>query len=216
MTGRLDRPRPALDQDQLDIAQAEAKHVVQPNCLWQIALGQIAPATCLLWCLPHRPAYRRIVVAADDYLRARKEQPIYTEALCKALAVSASTLHEAFHAVFGIRPHRFLKFRRLAMVRAVLLAREGRPPLVKSVAPSHGFWHLGQSAADYQATFSDVPSRRSRGRRAGPHRAEPKRRAASGDWRAGIADTRGPHHRRGAVSLEGQTTAALNRCIDAY
>jgi AraC family transcriptional regulator, ethanolamine operon transcriptional activator len=103
-------------------------------------------------------ARRRMVVRADEYLRAHLHRPIYTEELCEALAVSATGLAEAFRAVFGVSPHRFLKLRRLSMVRAALQAREGPPPLVKSVALSHGFWHLGQFARDYRETFGETPS----------------------------------------------------------
>lgn len=103
-------------------------------------------------------ARRRIVVAADEYLRAHMDRPIYTEELCDALAVSASSLAEAFRAVFVISPHRFLKLRRLSMVRAALRSPDGPAPLVKSVALAHGFWHLGQFAHDYRETFGESPS----------------------------------------------------------
>jgi AraC family ethanolamine operon transcriptional activator len=86
------------------------------------------------------------------------DRPIYTEELCNVLAVSASSLAEAFRAVFDVSPHRFLKLRRMSMVRAALRSDEGPVPLVKSVALAHGFWHLGQFAHDYGATFGEMPS----------------------------------------------------------
>ena len=103
-------------------------------------------------------ARRRVVVAADEHLRAHLARPIYTEELCAALGVSPATLAAAFHAAFGVSPHRFLKLRRLAIVRNVLGSREGPAPLVKSVALAHGFWHLGQFAAEYPAVFGEMPS----------------------------------------------------------
>jgi AraC-like DNA-binding protein len=103
-------------------------------------------------------ARRRIVIAADEYLRTHVDRPIYTEELCDALAVSTSSLADAFRAVFCIRPHRFLKLRRMAMVRVALQSLEGPTPLVKSVALSHGFWHLGQFALDYRDTLGEMPS----------------------------------------------------------
>jgi len=107
----------------------------------------------------HRPrAWRRIVVGADEYLRANVARPIYTEELCAALGISAISLVAAYHATFGVSPHRFLKLRRLAMVRSLLCNREGPAPLVKSVALAHGFWHLGQFAIDYQAMYGEMPS----------------------------------------------------------
>jgi AraC family ethanolamine operon transcriptional activator len=104
------------------------------------------------------PARRRIVRMADAYLRANPMRPIYTDDLCDALDTSASSLSQAFRATFGITPHRFLKLRRLAMVRTALCAHEGPEPLVKTVALSHGFWHLGQFAHDYRAMYGEVPS----------------------------------------------------------
>ena len=59
-------------------------------------------------------AMRRIVVSADEYLRVHMDRPIYTEELCDVLAVSASSLADAFRAVFMISPHRFLKLRRMS------------------------------------------------------------------------------------------------------
>jgi AraC family ethanolamine operon transcriptional activator len=106
------------------------------------------------------PARRRIVLVADEYLRANPARPIYTEDLCSALGVSATRMAEAFRASFGISPHRFLKLRRLAMVRASLRSRDGDgpTPLVKTVALSNGFWHLGQFSHDYRAMYGEMPS----------------------------------------------------------
>jgi AraC family ethanolamine operon transcriptional activator len=101
---------------------------------------------------------QRLVVAADDYLRAHVGRPVYTEDLCRALATSPSALGEAFRATLAISPHRFLKLRRLSMVRAALSDREGLAPMVKAVALSHGFWHLSQFAKDYRALFGETPS----------------------------------------------------------
>jgi AraC-like DNA-binding protein len=101
---------------------------------------------------------QRIVRAADDYLRANLARPIYTEDLCTALGTSATRLHQAFDATFGISPHRYLKLRRMSMVRAALLSRCGPWRSVKAAALSHGFWHLGQFARDYRALYGEAPS----------------------------------------------------------
>lgn len=107
----------------------------------------------------HRPSVRRrVVVAADEYLRANMARPIYTEELCTALGISASNLADAYRATFGLSPHRFLKLRRLVMVRSLLRSLEGPAPLVKSVALAHGFWHLSQFAIDYRAMYGELPS----------------------------------------------------------
>lgn len=106
------------------------------------------------------PARRRIIRAADEYLQANPARPIYTDDLCSALGVSATRLAEVFRVTFGVSPHRFLKLRRLAMVRAALRSRDndGPPPFVRTVALMHGFWHLGQFARDYRALYGETPS----------------------------------------------------------
>jgi AraC family transcriptional regulator, ethanolamine operon transcriptional activator len=101
---------------------------------------------------------RRIVRAADDYLRANPARPVYTDDLCAALGTSATRLHQAFSAIFGISPHRYLKMRRMSMVHAALLSRSGPWRSVKAAALSHGFWHLGQFARDYRALYGEAPS----------------------------------------------------------
>jgi AraC family ethanolamine operon transcriptional activator len=104
-------------------------------------------------------ARQRIVRETDAYLCANPMRPVYTDELCAALGVSATRLHQAFQATFGMGPHRYLKMRRMGMVRAALLARAGGPwRSVKAAALAHGFWHLGQFACDYRALYGEAPS----------------------------------------------------------
>jgi AraC family transcriptional regulator, ethanolamine operon transcriptional activator len=103
-------------------------------------------------------ARRRIVTMTDEYLRSEPARPIYTDDLCAVLGISPDRLAEAFHATFGISPHRFLKLRRLAMVRTCLRSRDVPALRVKAVALSHGFWHLGQFAQDYRGLYGESPS----------------------------------------------------------
>jgi AraC family transcriptional regulator, ethanolamine operon transcriptional activator len=104
------------------------------------------------------PSRVRIVREADDYLQANPARPVYTDELCAALGVSASCLHGAFEATFGLSPHRYLKLRRMAMARAMLLSGSSPWHSVKAAALSYGFWHLGQFAHDYRATYGEAPS----------------------------------------------------------
>ncbi|WP_198375121.1 helix-turn-helix domain-containing protein [Neoroseomonas rubea] len=100
----------------------------------------------------------RLVRAAEAFMEARVERPVYTEELCAALGVSARRLHDAFRAVLGTSPHAHLKSRRLMLARRALLRQRNGPELVKSVALGHGFWHLGHFARDYRALFGELPS----------------------------------------------------------
>ena len=99
-----------------------------------------------------------LVDAGEDFLRANITRPIYTDELCKALAVSPRKLHHAFVAVCGVSPQAYLKRRRLLIVHQALRAGGPDAPLVKSVALAHGFWHLGNFARDYRAQFGQSPS----------------------------------------------------------
>jgi hypothetical protein len=71
------------------------------------------------------PAHRRIVNMVDEYLMANTPRPIYTEDLCDVLNVSPARLAEALRASWR-HPHRFLKLRLMAMVRAALCRRTRR------------------------------------------------------------------------------------------
>jgi hypothetical protein len=44
------------------------------------------------------------------------------------------------------------------MVRQALESAGPEPPLVKTVALDHGFWHLGHFACDYRDLFGETPS----------------------------------------------------------
>jgi AraC-like DNA-binding protein len=101
---------------------------------------------------------QELVHAVDDYLREKPTRPVYTEELCTALGVSATRLHQAFHMTLDMSPHRYLKLRRMSMVRATLLSRSGPWHSVKAAALSHGFWHLGQFAHDYRELYGERPS----------------------------------------------------------
>ncbi len=105
-----------------------------------------------------RAGWIRIVKGADAYLDAHPGHVIYTEELCAQLGISPASLTQAFRQVIGLTPHRFLKQRRLAMVRAALRQRQTSPQLIKTVALDHGFWHLGQFSADYRAMYGETPS----------------------------------------------------------
>src|SRR3954465_7820270 len=70
----------------------------------------------------------RHVAAAEGFLRAHIDRPVYTEELCAALQVSTRTLHQSFVAVYGMSPHAFLKRRRrLVLVHRALRSVHGKP-----------------------------------------------------------------------------------------
>lgn len=102
--------------------------------------------------------WRRVVLGAEAFLRANLDRPIYTGEICRALGIAPVTLGEAFRALLGMPPHRYFKLRRLILVRAALRDADQPAPRVKTVALSHGFWHLGHFSRDYLDLFGELPS----------------------------------------------------------
>ncbi|WP_213959809.1 MULTISPECIES: helix-turn-helix domain-containing protein [unclassified Variovorax] len=78
--------------------------------------------------------------------------------LCSELGISERTLRNAFHTETGMAPTRFLRLRRLHLVRAALLAADREAPSVSAVATRYGFQDGGRMAAAYRALFDEYPS----------------------------------------------------------
>jgi AraC family ethanolamine operon transcriptional activator len=100
----------------------------------------------------------RVLRGTQAYLDANLHRPILRDELRSVLGVSHRKLHDALVATVGMAPAAYLKLRRLALARRALRRSDGGPMLVKSVALSHGFWHLGYFAQDYRAVFGELPS----------------------------------------------------------
>ena len=109
---------------------------------------------------PLRAVRRRVALVrqVEDLLATRIGEPLYSEDLQQALGVPMRTIHNAFAAVLGMSAHRYLRIRRLHLARAMLRAGTGNASLVKIAALTHGFWHLGRFARDYQDLFGELPS----------------------------------------------------------
>lgn len=95
--------------------------------------------------------FRKIqTVLSDDIGR-----PIYSEELARQVGVSVRTLHDAVKRYRGMSLHRYLRLRRLWLVRQRLLAGVDS---VKACALACGFWHLGDFARSYRLQFGETPS----------------------------------------------------------
>lgn len=100
----------------------------------------------------------RVVSAAKDFLDANLARPLYRDDLCAALGVSRRKLHDAFIAAVGLTPPSYLKMRRLTLGRRALKAAPKGRSIIKTIALTHGFWHLGYFAKDYRDLFGELPS----------------------------------------------------------
>jgi AraC family ethanolamine operon transcriptional activator len=82
-------------------------------------------------------------------------EPIYSDELARQVGVSVRTLHDAVSRYRGMSLHRYLRLRRLWLVRQRLLAGAHS---VKASALAFGFWHLGDFARSYRLQFGETPS----------------------------------------------------------
>ncbi|KJC59713.1 transcriptional regulator [Bradyrhizobium sp. LTSPM299] len=81
--------------------------------------------------------------------------PIYSGDLAREIGVSVRTLHDAIQRYRGMSMHRYLRLRRLWLVRQQLL---GGAPSVKACALAYGFWHLSDFSRAYRSQFGESPS----------------------------------------------------------
>jgi AraC-like DNA-binding protein len=82
-------------------------------------------------------------------------RPVYSGELARHVGVSVRTMHDAVRRYQGMSLHRYLRMRRLWLVRQRLLAGTGS---VKACAIACGFWHLGDFARSYRLQFGESPS----------------------------------------------------------
>lgn len=90
--------------------------------------------------------------------------PIYSEEIARRLGLSVRTMHDVVRRYRGMSLHRYLRLRRLWLVRRRLLAGADS---IKAVALAFGFWHLSDFSRSYRDQFGETPSQtleRGRGR----------------------------------------------------
>jgi AraC-like DNA-binding protein len=101
------------------------------------------------------PGRQTVVRAAEECLRDDPRGAVTTVGLAAALGVSASRLRHAIRSTFGIGPQRYLRLRRLTMLRRTLRTAGPDGPLPREAALAHGFWDLERLAREYREIFSE-------------------------------------------------------------
>jgi AraC-like DNA-binding protein len=81
--------------------------------------------------------------------------PLYSGELARQVGVSVRTMHDAIKRYRGMSLHRYLRLRRLWLVRKRLI--EGSQS-VKACALAFGFWHLSDFSKSYRLQFGETPS----------------------------------------------------------
>jgi transcriptional regulator GlxA family with amidase domain len=100
---------------------------------------------------------RKLIAQLDALIQECSGVAPYSEDLALALATSVRTLQAAVATIHGISLHKYIRTRRLWMVRCELA--KGYPGInVKAVAGAYGFWHMGDFARTYKGEFGEYPS----------------------------------------------------------
>jgi AraC-like DNA-binding protein len=91
----------------------------------------------------------------QEALSGEVSYPIYSGELARQVGVSVRTLHDAVKRYRGMSLHRYLRLRRLWLVRKRLLSGAHS---VKACALAFGFWHLSDFSRIYRLHFGEAPS----------------------------------------------------------
>jgi transcriptional regulator GlxA family with amidase domain len=105
----------------------------------------------------HANSSRQIQIIRDveAVLSGHWGDPVYSEQLAHQVGVSVRSMHDAVLRYRGMSLHRYLRLRRLWLVRKQLLAGTQS---IKATAMASGFWHLGDFSSSYRAQFGETPS----------------------------------------------------------
>jgi AraC-like DNA-binding protein len=96
-----------------------------------------------------------IMQEIESRIRENISGPIYSETLANEVGVSVRTLHNVIMQYRGMSLHRYLRLKRLWLVRKQLLAGSRN---VKGCAMKYGFWHLGEFSRNYHVHFGETPT----------------------------------------------------------
>ena len=81
--------------------------------------------------------------------------PVYSGELARQVGASIRTMHDAVERYSGVSLHRYLRLKRLWLVRKRLVESSES---VKACALAFGFWHMGDFSRSYRSQFGETPT----------------------------------------------------------
>jgi AraC-like DNA-binding protein len=108
--------------------------------------------------LATRRHHADIMVQFEDASSAHAGRQLSTGELCAAIGVPERTLRMCCEDFLGVSPSRYLRLRRLNMVRAALRRADPATARVAEIAQRYQFSELGRFAAAYRSIFGEAPS----------------------------------------------------------
>lgn len=103
------------------------------------------------------PAARLRVRMAEEFMRARSDEPVSMADVAREVGVGLRSLQLAFHEVRAMGPRDVLLQMRLERARQRLRSA-GPMDTVTSIALECGFAHLGRFPAAYRTAFGELPT----------------------------------------------------------
>jgi AraC family ethanolamine operon transcriptional activator len=101
----------------------------------------------------------RGVSRALEIIHGSELENISAMELCGHTGCSQRSLEKGFLKRFGVTPKKYIKCLRMAQVHQGLRSFSAqRYDSIIDLAGSHGFWHMGQFAADYRRIYGELPS----------------------------------------------------------
>jgi AraC-like DNA-binding protein len=120
-----------------------------------------ALVNCLAGSGDHVSGLRRhvdIIDAFEQVLTLRLSEPLTVAGMSAEIGVPERTLRACCLEILGMSPSRYLRLRRLNMVRAALQRAKPAPGAIAELAKRYGFSELGRFATCYRETFGETPS----------------------------------------------------------
>lgn len=95
---------------------------------------------------------------ARDYMADHLHEPVSLTELCGETGMSRRGVEMLFRDTLGIGPNAFLRRQRLHGARRALQSASFESGVVKEIALTYGFWHMGHFAQEYHRVFGETPS----------------------------------------------------------
>jgi AraC-like DNA-binding protein len=165
------RPRPALMSRMMNLREAAVSLArTAPDLLAQPEVARAlehALLHAIIACVSDEEAdrhyvanrYQQSVLARFEQLLAEKaDTPLHLAEICAAIGTPERTLRACCQRQLGMGPIRFLRLRRMHLVRQALLKADPATTTVTSIATGQGFWELGKFSVAYRSLFGESPA----------------------------------------------------------
>jgi AraC-like DNA-binding protein len=165
------RPR-SEDRRQLDSLLGRIVSLIQTQPL-MIAHPEVARTLeqdiiqALVQCIEsgetlHVPAicrrYAQILTELEGVLARDRGRRIPVHELCQTIGADERTLRVGCARLLGVSPSRYMRLRRLGLVRTALSNADPTTDRAGEIARRHGFIAAGRFAASYRFAFGETPS----------------------------------------------------------